>query len=246
MDDNTTPFQTFITLVSLDQQINTLNKEITVQEKQSDQLAQKRLQLDAELAQVKQRVQSMQKEVDAYELEMKDLDDRERKKKQTLDAISSHKEYLSIKTEIDALKKQQHTLEDTLIEVWNNLENAQKDYTQKYTAHEQKVASMAAEGAALQEKKQTLVTERDKKIEERLPVQSKVPEEWINKYTQMRAKVADPVVSVVDGACTACFYHMSEQDMIALSRRRLIQCKDCFRLLYLPAAHGTQPTPPTP
>ena len=53
------------------------------------------------------------------------------------------------------------------------------------------------------------------------------------KYAVMRAKVTDPVVPVIDGSCSACFYKISPQDMQLLARRKLVQCKDCFRLLYL-------------
>ena len=231
-----TPFQTFIELVALDQQINKTAKEITSHEAQLKTLAQQRAQLDVELNGVKHHVHEMQKIVDAHELEMKELDAKEKEKKQQLEHLSSHKEYPSLKSEIDFLKKQQHSLEDTLVAAWQDFENAKKEYAQKQEQYDQKVAATTAEIAALEEKKKAAQLNYEQQVAQREPVQAKVPVDWIEKYAAMRTKVTDPVVPVINGACSACYYPASEQDIIALNHRRLVQCKDCFRLLYLPAA----------
>lgn len=73
-------------------------------------------------------------------------------------------------------------------------------------------------------------------INERLHKEKGLPEEWLEKYAIMRARINDPVVPVFDGNCSACFYKISVQDMQFLKHRKLIQCKDCFRLLYLEGA----------
>ncbi|HEY5235176.1 MAG TPA: hypothetical protein VIJ14_03260 [Rhabdochlamydiaceae bacterium] len=231
-----TPFHTFIDLVALDQQINKISKETASSDAQLKVLAQQKAQLDASLSDAKQRIHEMQKAVDAHELEMNALDVQEKAKKQQLENLSSHKEYSSLKGEIDFLKKKQHSLEDTLVAVWQDLENAKKEYAQRQEQYEQKMAVIQAESAAIEEKKKTLHDQYTQQTAQREPLQAQVPSEWTAKYAAMRTKVADPVVAVVNGTCSACYYPASDQDMIELNHRRLVQCKDCFRLLYLPAA----------
>ena len=67
-----------------------------------------------------------------------------------------------------------------------------------------------------------------------------VPEEWLEKYSHMRMQVADPVVSVLSGGCSACFYTIPNHEMMRLKRRAVIQCKGCFRLLYMKEAMEDQ------
>jgi predicted nucleic acid-binding Zn-ribbon protein len=154
---------------------------------------------------------------------MKTLDQQESEKKKRLETVANHKEYQSIKTEIDQLKKEQHELEDGLMSAWNQLETVKKEYESALKAYEEQ-----------QTKVHNQLEENNKKIADlKRQVDGSI----------MRAKVSDPVVPVVEGNCTACFYKVSAQDMQFLKRRKLVQCKDCYRLLYLPEAHqsdGTQ------
>lgn len=233
---NETPFHIFISLIGIDQQINTLNKETAVIDAQIAQLAKQRAQWDAETSALKIKVHDVQKNVDAYELEMKDLDAKEQAKKAQLEQLTSHKEYQGIKSEIDFLKKKQHDLEEALVGVWHDLEVVKKEYAQKEEQRTFKVADIEKEERVLAEKKRAIQQSLSQSLEQRTPVQAQVPAEWMQKYSAMRTRVADPVVPVVNKVCSACFYPASEQDMIALLHRRLVQCKDCFRLLYLPEA----------
>lgn len=75
-------------------------------------------------------------------------------------------------------------------------------------------------------------------MQDRQSKEQAVPAEWLEKYATMRARVTDPVVPVINGDCSACFYQVSTQDMQQLRHRKLLQCKDCFRLLYLPEVQG--------
>ena len=231
-----TPFQTFIGLVALDQSINVLNKELASFDVQKNQIAKQTDQLAIELEAIKQRVHEMQKNVDVQELEMKTLDDQEKSKKHRLENLSSHKDYQSLKSEIDFLKKQQHALEDTLIQAWHALETAKKEYAQKQHEYDEKIKSFDVQLKNIEEKKKAQQLEYEAHVAQREPVQAKVPQEWMDKNVAMRTRVVDPVVPVTQGICSACYYQVSEQDMIALNHRRIVQCKDCFRLLYLPQA----------
>ena len=60
-----------------------------------------------------------------------------------------------------------------------------------------------------------------------------IPEEWIEKYERMRNSVPDPVASIEDQVCKACFYTATNQEIELLKRKKLLQCKGCYRFLYI-------------
>ena len=61
-----------------------------------------------------------------------------------------------------------------------------------------------------------------------------IPAELMEPYNAMRAQVPDAVVPVQDFCCGACFYQISQSDYLALQKQKLLQCKNCYRFLYLP------------
>ena len=230
------PFKNFIDLITFDQKIITIESQIA-------QLHRDIADAHAEIAIALQKhdiaknnAHDARKIVDEFELEIKELDEQEKSKKRQIDALSNYKEYQSIKNEIDALKAKQHTLETTVLEAWNALESAQKEYETAKQTYETKHAELQA---VVDEKLKT-IKELERSAQElfnQRPAREKlVPAEWLEKYAMMRSRVSDPVVPVQKGSCTACFYTVSDQEMLSLRRRALLQCKGCYRLLYSPEA----------
>lgn len=231
-----TPFEKFIALVEVDQKINSLNAQIAsyrkkitdlVEESQSHLLAHEK---------IKEKYEHIRKEVDAKELEMKILDQQESEKKIKLDRVANHREYQSIKAEIDLLKKSQHDLEESLISIWNQLENSKKELDSSTSAYQQHDAQIKQQIEQHEAQMQDITAQIDELLKTRVEKDQAMPAEWLEKYRIMRSKVSDPVVPVLDGSCSACFYTVSAQDMQDLKRRKLVQCKDCYRLLYLQEA----------
>lgn len=234
---NGTPFEKFIALVEVDQQINALNTIIASLEKQNADNKRIEESHHSILEKVKNKLHDFRKEVELKELEMKTLDQQESDKKKRLETVANHKEYQSIKIEIDQLKKEQHALEDGLMAAWNQLETVKKEYENALKEYEQQQKIVHEQIEENNKKTADLKGQIDNLIKDRVEKEFVVPAEWLEKYAIMRAKVADPVVPVVEGSCSACFYKVSAQDMQFLKRRKLVQCKDCYRLLYLPEAH---------
>ena len=56
----------------------------------------------------------------------------------------------------------------------------------------------------------------------------------------MQSRVTDPVVPVQQGSCSACFYDITEQRLVALRRHALLQCEGCYRFLYMPETLGSE------
>lgn len=230
------PFQSFLDLIEFDQTILSLRNEYSGIEESLDTIARQEMQLNDELAREKNEVQEAQFGVDEKELEMKVLDDLERDKKRKLDHVSSPREYQVLTSEINTLKKQQHDLEETVLSAWHNLESAKRAFQDLNKNIEEKKAALADSKNNLLQQSQTVKLNLENRERERSSYLSAVPEEWLEKYRAMRERVSDPVVPVQYDSCSACFSTILEKDLALLRKRALLQCKTCFRFLYLPEA----------
>lgn len=231
-----TPFHQFIELVQVDQKINGLKENAQQLLQKNNEKKEFEHANQLALTAVKNKLHEVTKEVHEKELEMKTLDEQESQKKEQLERVANHKEYQAIKGEVDKLKKMQHELEEVLIEKWNRLETTKKEYDAALKAYEQQNKILETEIL----NNDTLLTDVNNQIavlmQDRQTKEQGIPAEWLEKYAVMRSRVTDPVVPVIDGNCSACFYKVSTQDMQQLKHRKLLSCKDCFRLLYLPEA----------
>lgn len=233
---NEQPFSSFINLIALDQEIRSLHEKIAQLKNESDEYLSQKQELSARLSQFQQHVHELRKKVDEQELEIKTLDEQERTKKEQMDMISQPKQLAPLKKEIDRLKQAQHLAENNLMAIWNKVEIAAKDLEQQQKNYDAKIDELHEAIGTKQEQIISLSKQLEQKKSERPSKETGVPEEWLEKYTHMRMRVSDPVVQVMRGGCSACFYTITDQELMRLRRRAIVQCKGCFRLLYMKEA----------
>ena len=222
----------FIDLVQFDREINEKEKQLTSVQNQVNALEQKIELYKNDVKKEYEALYEFRKIVDAKELEMKVLDQQEKKIKHHLDVIVDSRSYSSLQRELQNIKKQQHELEEGLLRAWNELENAEKKYKSKkgeeeknIEALEQDVQKSVLEKRQLQEEIKRLLINRPEK-------QQNIDDELLAQYEAMQKRVSNPVVPLESGSCSACFYSIPQQDIINLQKGNLLQCKDCFRFLY--------------
>jgi predicted nucleic acid-binding Zn-ribbon protein len=227
-------FKFLLDLVGLDQNIRSAQKKLISIETELQTANQEKEALFIKENQLKQQVHDLHKEVDLLELDMKALDVREVQKKKQLDTVHSLKEYNSYKLELDAIHQEQQTLEQEVMNAWNNLEQAQaivRTYSQslgnQVLLTEEKIAHYTQEKLVLAHTIASLISQRP-------TYEKNVPPEWLEKYMIMRTQVDDPVVPIIDDTCSVCFNAITNQDLLRISRGALMQCKGCYRLLYAP------------
>jgi len=228
-----TPFRTFINLITFDKDISSLEQQVEKLKQHIVALENQEQELNQTLEQTKQQWHDKRKAVDEQELAMKELDEQLTEKNKHLDIITKQKEYKPLMAEIANLKQQQLKQEETLISIWGQLEAAQKAYKEYVVEHDKKVHEVHAAIEQAHGTINKLKTELDSHYKQRPEREKEVPEEWLEKYAAMRSRVTDPVVPAVNKNCSACFYIITEQDMLMLKRNKLLQCKGCFRFLYL-------------
>ncbi len=227
------PFQRFLDLVHLDQQINKLVYEQKQLQQESLTYKERIDQLKTDLETVKKRLSTAKKEVDAKELEMEELGQKQKNKEQQLDRVSNQREYQSLTHEIEKLKQAQHAFEEQLLQVWHVLEATTREYTIKSEETAQQIMQAEKAMEELASKAQALTESIDQARAQRPDKEKGLPVEWLEKYALMRESVSNPVVPVINDSCSACFYSLSAQDLSRVRRNGILQCKQCYRFLYM-------------
>ena len=229
---NESYLQAFIHLIKFDQSILVLEKNIGKATESIQSHEQELAKQRAYRESLGENVKNLKRQVELKELEMSSLSESEKKKRAYLEQVAHTREVQSVFKEVEALRKAQHDLEEGLLEAWQKLESAKtelllrnKEYQEKSAAIETAIAQEMQTIEHLKHEIRNLSVIREEKMQN-------IPEQWLEKYIAMRDRVSNPVVPVLQGSCSACFYHIIEQDLMRLKNRAVLECKDCHRLLY--------------
>lgn len=227
-----TPFGLFIDLINFDRNIHLRELEVQKQKYAIIVQEEKKKQCAEELAQMSRALHDITKLVDEKELEIKSLEAQETEKKKRMDHVSNQKEYKSMRHEIELIAAQQLAVENMLLAAWNQFEQAKKEYEKKEKGYQQVVAEI--DDHIHKHIQEIAILEQEVAEQQNIRAQKavNVPREWYDKYMMMRTRTADPVVPVLDGSCSACCHHLTEQDLLHIKKNKLMQCKFCYRLLY--------------
>jgi len=227
-------FKKFIALVAFDREVKKLEKERDALIGLIEKNIYKKQQVERALNSFDSQVHDAQKAVDLCELEMRSFEKTEQELKTHHDQVRHTDEYQAVKKEIEAIKKKQHDYEQILVNAWNKLEQVQKEAVSKKD-------ELLKESALIQE---TITQEEHKKnehaqkieqiLEERRVMERDVPDVWLQQYMSKRILSDDPIVPILSGCCSICFYHLSSQDHMQIKKNQLVQCRECYRLLYEP------------
>jgi predicted nucleic acid-binding Zn-ribbon protein len=234
----TQPFKAFIDLITFDQKLQKLHKDIVAAQVVAADLDRKKRERARHAEQIQAQVRDLRKQVDAQELEMKSLDAQEKAKRTQLDTVRDARSYESLEKEVNHLKHAQHESEKVLLGLWNKVETTQKEFERVQQQDSVELATISQEHADVLAKIETLQAEFNAIEHDRPAKKEFVPEEWLEQYESMRSRIDDPVVPEEDGTCSGCFATINGQDILRLRRKALLTCKSCYRLLYQPKAMG--------
>lgn len=236
------PFDLFIELITFDQTLYQKEKKIIALETEVEELEDQRDASRDFFEKEQAKLHDLKKEVDVQELEMKMLDEKSKEIQKRFSEASNNKEYIALKKETEEIQQQQMDSENQLIAAWNNLENAQKSLVEKEKEYRTQKETFEKQMAEKQAKVDELEAQFQQEQKGRSAKEEGVPEEWVEKYERMRNSVPDPVSAVDEKNCKACFHTLTNQEMAQLERKKLLQCKGCYRFLYRDYVSATEGT----
>ena len=221
-----------------DQSLHALEKQIIQFEEEVVLLQDQMERIEEKASREKSSLHFLQKDVDMQELGMKVLDVKAKEAQTRFSSATSNKEYIALKKEIEEIQKEQMAQEDALVAAWNHLEAAKKNSQLHDKEFETQKKTLQEQISAKQQKTEEIEALLKSHAGERIEKKQGVPEQWLERYSRMYNAVPNPVASLDDRSCGICFQMVTERDMADLESKKLLQCKGCYRFLYIALHKG--------
>ena len=192
-------------------------------------------QLEARLAEARDKAKQTQMSVDRKQLDLKSGEQKVLDLRVKLNQASSNREYQSFLEQIAAAEMAGSVLSDEILEAMDRVDQLQvgvKEAEAQLVVGKQELAKTKQAIDASAAATQADVTQLEAELvsaEQSLPAEMKIDYERV-----VRSKGADSLSSVDDGVCTGCGQQITLNMQNELSLSKLVFCKSCGRLLYLP------------
>lgn len=219
-------------LVIFDQKLTSIRDTIAKLKQDIDENNRILPELGQEIEDIKQSVLEAQKSVDLQELNAKSLRESEKTKRAALDNVKNQKEYAAAEKSLQSVLQRLFEQEDVLVKAWHTLDQAKQGENTKIVALEEKIIKIKEEIDKNKAAIDVETVEFEKISQEKDKQASTVPADWLSKYESMRKRVSNPIVPMINGSCSACYYAIPPQDVNRLKRNALLLCRSCYRLLY--------------
>ena len=227
-------FQKFIELVAFDKKYHELKERFEAAQKAIEDCTAEHTIYEAKVRAVTATKEEAHKRVKDSELEIKSLEEKETHHKKIFAEAPNAREQRAAKTELEDVQYKRDDLENGLARMWSRYESLQERFL-KIEAESKEEAVKFVEDI---KKHKDTIAETQKEMasyeEDRIPKTEGVNFKWLEMYDIMKGRAKDPVVPVAQESCSVCFYAITAQDLQKLKQSELLQCKDCYRLLYMP------------
>ena len=192
-------------------------------------------QLEAKLAEAKEKAKQTQIAADRKNLELKSGDQKVVDLRAKLNAASSNKEYQALLEQIAAAEMAGSVLSDEILEALEKIDQcnlAVKEADKQLAAGKEE---MAKARRAVQDSAASITADIQRLEAELATAESSLPAEVKNDYQRVvRSKGADSLAIADDGTCTGCGQSITLNMQNELRLAKLVFCKSCGRILYLP------------
>ena len=204
-----------------------------------EQIALLDQQLADEEQQMNDRVslwEAQKKQYRDCEAEIKQRQENIRKSDQKLMSIKSNKEYQAVLTEIEDLKRQIAKLEDSMIKLLFDQEEAEKHLADDRNAWEEEKSRLKEEKQALDEERRREETRLSALDEEWHKIAENASRPLLDKFLEVRGRVSGgkAVAEVRDYVCQGCFMNIPAQMYNELHTTNILRfCPFCNRIIFV-------------
>ena len=224
---------TCIELVELDQRILQITQEQAQNILIQAQLVEQKSQIKQHAELMQKKAQDAKKAIDLLELELKVVDTKLVKTQEKLQMAKNIKESNSLDHEIAALALKKSELENQGLQLIAELEASQSIAIKARDQAPEKEQEIQEKIDEIDARKLHLKSLQGAYIKNREQLAQAVPEEFLSQYEGMRDRVPNPVVPIINGGCSGCFYGLNRQELIKAEHGSLITCHGCYRMLYI-------------
>lgn len=228
------PFHALIAFVECERILYQHEQELGRQQKAYEQLVQQRNHEAAQIDAIKALIVSLQKSMNALELEGRALREREKDVRRKLDLVKSEKEFFSLKKEQEELAIKQESTENAFLTAMQQLEastlqheKAVRDSAAWFVEHDKLIQAQHEKIKQMESQYEHLKSECALRREE-------APVDTREQYESLKKNIRDPYVPLSGNCCSVCSTEVPMKDMGTLRRNVLVPCRTCYRMLYIP------------
>jgi predicted nucleic acid-binding Zn-ribbon protein len=213
----------------VNQTINKLNQQVTVQKVQIEKLQRLHAHEEANLLQAK-------KDVDLCQLEVETVRVEETTRRQQLEKERHGETIRTLSATVGRLERTRINAENELETLWremektqNQLKQIQEQATIRTQELKEKIEHLLTDVAAQKNK----LPQIDAQM---LSILDTLPNEIKEQILSMeKSSVQIPIAPVIQSLCSACFYPISSRGLGILAQKNaenIITCQSCFTILY--------------
>lgn len=192
-------------------------------------------QLEARLAEARDKAKQTQMAVDRKQLELKSGEQKVVDLRVKLNTANSNREYQALLEQIAAAEMAGSVLSDEILEGMEKVDQfaaAVKEADKNLAAGKQELAKVRQ---VVDQSASTIRTDLARLEGELALAEKALPFELKADYQRVvRSKGADSLAAADDGVCTGCGQQITLNMQNELKLSKLVFCKSCGRLLYLP------------
>ena len=192
-------------------------------------------QLEVKLAEAKEKAKQIQVAADRKNLELKSGEQKVVDLRAKLNAASSNKEYQALLEQIAAAEMAGSVLADEILEALEKIDQGSglvKEAEKQLAAGKQELDKARK---AVQDSAAGITTDVQRLEAELATAERALPADLKADYQRVvRSKGADSLAVADDGTCTGCGQSITLNMQNELRLSKLVFCKSCGRILYLP------------
>lgn len=229
---NRDPFNSFILFVKADGRVEKAHKELAHIAAQVDRINQERNNLAAKAQEAHMRAAQLGKTCDAHELEIRVVRDRLDVVRTTKTLAHTTKEFNAAQAEEERLMHAIDKAEDLLLACDADRHEAiqrEAQAVQERIAYENETSVQLAQ---LEQLRVRYEHEKEEAEREREAFKVGAQAELLTDFAMRKSYVVNPVVPVINNACSACYNIVAAQDLIRMRRQVLVMCAQCYRMLF--------------
>ena len=189
----------------------------------------------AELEAIRQKLKSAKMTADQKNLQLKTHEAKIADLKAKQNTITSNREYDILRNQIDADTMAKSVLEDEILESLEAVDATQvevKQFETDLAARESELKKFTAE---IESKVPGLQAKVDGLSAQVTEAEQFLPEDIAVTYRRLvQVHGADALASVENKSCSSCYLNLTQQMMVELNSGKLLFCRSCGKLLYVP------------
>jgi len=196
--------------------------------------------LEQSIAEGTSLIDEMRKKYRAYESDVQMNISKIKKREENLRSVKTNKEYQSLLSEIDDMKKKNSEIESEMLEFLDQIESSEKEISAKKDEYSNKKKEIDQEKKRIKqdaEKGEKRIANLDAEWKN---VSKDIDSRLLQKFINVKTRVGGPAIAPVKSAvCQACNLNIPPQMYNELQRCDSLKfCPNCQRLIYYEVNNG--------